>query len=234
MNKILIFFLSFFLFAGHLAEQYRRYTNQVAKKELQVLISKNKALSYKEARRYLFGELFLQKNSTITDIYCEKTFGPLEGVGPSKIPNANKINCEHSWPQSKFSTDFPADMQKGDLHHLFPTDNKANGLRGNLAYAEVVSDNGKLAADCSSSKLSLTGFEPPDAIKGDLARAHFYFAIRYQLSIDDKLEALLRKWHEQDPVDDAEMKRNRRIEEIQGNRNPFIDDPDLVDVIADF
>ena len=41
-------------------------------------------------------------------------------------------------------------------------------------------------------------------------------------------EAHLRNWHESDPVDDHKINRNNIIEEVQGNRNPFIDMPELV------
>ena len=82
-------------------------------------------------------------------------------------------------------------------------------------------------------------------MKGDIARAMFYMAVRYEgdeintenLELSDtpnvknaefgKLSSLL-EWHVRDPVDDKELKRNDIIEEIQGNRNPFVDDPTLV------
>jgi endonuclease I len=41
-------------------------------------------------------------------------------------------------------------------------------------------------------------------------------------------------WHESDPVDQEELERNQMVFEIQGNRNPFIDQPNLVSQISDF
>ena len=35
-------------------------------------------------------------------------------------------------------------------------------------------------------------------------------------------------WHEADPVDDTERRRNDVIFGFQGNRNPFVDNPDWV------
>jgi hypothetical protein len=39
--------------------------------------------------------------------------------------------------------------------------------------------------------------------------------------------ALMLEWHKKDPVSDWEITRNNRVEKVQGNRNPFIDYPDL-------
>lgn len=77
-------------------------------------------------------------------------------------------------------------------------------------------------------------FEPSDAVKGDVARAMFYFSVRFQLTIDDVQENILRQWHENDPPDEFEIWRNDAIFEIQKDRNPFIDKPELVGNIADF
>ena len=42
---------------------------------------------------------------------------------------------------------------------------------------------------------------------------------------------ILKQWHQQDPVDQREQKRNQLIENIQGNRNWFIDCPHAIDKI---
>jgi len=46
-----------------------------------------------------------------------------------------------------------------------------------------------------------------------------------------KMSVLL-EWHEEDPVDAREIRRNNIIfEDYQGNRNPFIDHPEFADMI---
>ena len=47
-------------------------------------------------------------------------------------------------------------------------------------------------------------------------------------------QTFLRKWNDQDPVDDAESARNNEIEKLQGDRNPFIDFPNLAQDISNF
>lgn len=194
--------------------------------------------SYRTARQYLFGRLHLDQSRgyEIEDSYCERYF--TSGVGPMKIPDHRNINCEHTWPQSKFSKLEPKSFQKVDLHHLFPVDSVANSTRGNSPFGEVFGrpihskcDSSQFGSDISSGRNS---FEPPNSHKGNVARALFYFSVRYRISIDSQQESYLRQWHRQDPVDRFERWRNSEIEEIQGNRNPFIDDETLVSDIEDF
>jgi len=209
-------------------------------KNLYSAISNNKPLDYRQARKYLFGQLFLQEKQGhyfIKDAYCQKTYVESMGVGPGKIPNYRLLNCEHTWPQSRFNSNEDRLTQKGDLHHLFPVDSRANSSRSNIDFGEV---NGEQVIDCPLSKrgddinTNLTSFEPPKEHQGNVARALFYFSVRYRISIDDTEEAYLKQWNRLDPVDQAEKSRHEQIYKIQGNRNPFIDDPTLADQIDNF
>ena len=44
-------------------------------------------------------------------------------------------------------------------------------------------------------------------------------------------KAILLKWHQQDPVSQKEIDRNNGVEAVQGNRNPFVDYPCLVEYL---
>lgn len=203
-------------------------------------IQGHKAVSYQQAKRHLFGSLHLEQDSQgyyVKDHYCEKSYR--SGMGPGAMPNQDELNCEHTWPQSKFTSRFPEKVQQADLHHLFPTDSRANSTRGNHPFAEVRGNKNLRNCESSQSGASETKggdfyFEPPTDHKGNVARAMFYFSIRYKMEIDLAQEEYLRKWHELDPVDEAEMNRNNEIQKIQGNRNPFIDKPDLVRQVSNF
>jgi endonuclease I len=123
----------------------------------------HKVHSYEQARRHMFGDMDLRKNAQgqyeVFDFYCQQWKGPKEYAearlvqegdlpAPGKIPNHVMINCEHTWPQSKFivkkkNANTPelkkeVNFQETDLHHLFSTDNKLNALRGNYDFGEVI------------------------------------------------------------------------------------------------
>lgn len=153
------------------------------------------------------------------------------------------FNREHSFPVSWFN-DVPP--MNSDIHHIYPTDAWVNQARGSWPYGEVsspafTSDNGSMRGPCNYPGCTGTVFEPIDAYKGDLARAHFYMLTRYMneavswpapiLSSGEFfgwVENMLVDWHTQDPVSPKEIARNDSTYIIQGNRNPYIDNPQWV------
>lgn len=234
-KTLLIFVLSLTTlspaFASRIKDQLFRQTSQ-----------NHKSFSYSHARRILFNDIHLQKDSAgyyVEGVYCQRKHYPFGGAAPgNRLPNANMFNTEHTWPQSKFSRRFPKSLQKTDLHHLYPTFSKINSERGNLPFAEV-SETRNLSCDDSQigTALSTGGgsyFEPAVEHKGNVARAMFYFSVRYQMPIDPIQEQYLRIWHRIDPVDANERERNETISKYQRNRNPFIDSPELVNQVEDF
>lgn len=239
-NAALLFMLlSFFSLSVHAFAP--NPSDSALKAELYLTVSKNHhAVGYDRAKSFLFGQLHLEKDAQgyfVTDLYCGVHY--TKGVGPGNLPDQNQLNTEHTWPQSKFVSGFPTVTQKSDLHHLFPTDSKANSTRGNFEFADVTENQNLKNCNESKSGPSVTQggrtfFEPPTAHKGNVARALFYFSVRYKVAISDAQEEFLRRWNHLDPVDDAEIARNNEIEKLQGNRNPFIDDATLADRISNF
>jgi hypothetical protein len=201
------------------------------------------SLGYRRAREVLLGKIHLQNSNGqyfIKDVYCEKEFGQRDfssnPPGPGQIPKETILNTEHTWPQSRFGGG-SKDFQKSDMHHLYPSDNQLNSVRGNHKFGEVNDPERNLK--CPQSRIGRDPmgnwiFEPPKAHRGNVARALFYFSIRYRLAIQPDEEATLRKWNMDDPVDDFDRYRNDEIEKAQGNRNPFVDNSALADQIADF
>ena len=204
-----------------------------------ILVDSHRPLTdWKEAKKYLMQVVHLERDEDgfyIREVYCNRVVRV--SVGPNKFPVNRDINVEHTWPQSKFPKR-KSIVQKSDLHHLYPTDSKANSKRGNFPFAEVI--KGRSLDNCAASKKgysSATGgdnFMPPEHQKGNVARALFYFSVRYNVAIPDYEEVFLRQWHLLDPVDEFELRRNDLIEKVQGNRNVFIDEPNYADFIRNF
>ena len=163
-------------------------------------------------------------------------------------------NREHSVPQSWFSKSNP---MKSDIVHVLPTDCYVNNRRSSYPFGEVgnatyTSNNGysKLGS-CKTSGYSGTVFEPNDEIKGDIARIYFYMVTCYedrftgwtagsatQVFSSNKYEGLktwcmdmMMRWSKNDPVDAVETARNNAVQEVQGNRNPYVDYPGLEEYV---
>lgn len=195
-------------------------------------------LGYTNARKVMFGELDKEQDNRgtfVRDVYCDRKFY-FSNVDDA-LRRHDDVNTEHTWPQSKFSRNFNKDMQKSDLHHLYPTDSKANSRRGNYRFGDVPAHQDSLDLDyCSISRFGKRDnvFNPPQEHQGNVARALFYFATRYNLKIHPAEEVILRLWDKMDPVDQEEITRHEKIFQYQKVRNPFVDHPELTDAIGDF
>lgn len=200
--------------------------------------------SYKSAREELFGEIHLVdfgNGYAVEDVYCDALRSedefPSRPPGPGQIPLPSIVNAEHTWPQSLFSDEHPRSLQKSDLHSLYPVFSRVNSSRGNSPFGQVSEVTSQICPASKKGIGELSGrivFEPPGNHKGNVARALFYFSVRYQMPLDSDQEETLRDWHEMDPVDDKELERNNMVFTFQKNRNPFIDHPELADFIDDF
>ncbi len=138
-------------------------------------------------------------------------------------------NCEHVVPQSWFGRGEP---MRGDLHHLFACESGCNSFRSNIPYFDFEDFGEATRSECG--KRVGNKFEP-DAGKGAISRAMFYFLVRYPGLIEDhdgefqkeRLPFLI-AWHNRYPVSEYERHRNMAIFANQHNRNPFIDFPQWV------
>ena len=166
------------------------------------------------------------------------------------------LNIEHCLPKSWWGGDVN-DAYK-DLFNLNPSDQAANGQKNNYPPGHVRSgdkfNNGSFRMDSKNkSQYSWACFEPEEQYRGDFARVYFYMATAYEdftwattgtpfnavnsmdnssyLEFQPWLIEVLLDWHRADPVSDKERCRADRISDIQHNRNPFIDYPELVEYI---
>jgi len=123
---------------------------------------------------------------------------------------------------------------------------------GEVGAASQTFGNSTKIGTCSFAGCTGTVFEPIDEYKGDFARNYFYMVTRYENLVaswysnaDAKpvldgtaypafstwTKNMLLKWHRQDTVSKKERDRNNAVYQIQRNRNPFIDHPELAEYI---
>ena len=125
-----------------------------------------------------------------------------------------------------------------DAHHIRAENGQENSSRNNKNYG-IVNSSTVYAGPASTQ----------GSWHGDVARASFYMAVRFNgLNVvnGDPSEylpstttssgnigdlATLLSWNVSDPRDDYEMNRNNYVQTWQHNRNPFIDYPLLADYI---
>jgi hypothetical protein len=200
-------------------------------------------LGYDAAREAMYGYIDERSDG---EVYCVYTGFHQTATHTTYL---DPINCEHSVPQSFFGSNEP---MRSDIHHLYPTHGSVNSARSNHPFGNVADENAtswyivnstNTGIDILSSipgsdlekhskLLSSTKFEPRDDHKGDVARAVFYFYTMYPTQAGSISSAgnidVLYEWHLNDPPDAREIQRNDRTEEKQGNRNPYIDYPEIL------
>jgi endonuclease I len=175
------------------------------------------------------------------------------GVSVSGADGSGNWNREHVWPQSYGAGTGSA---FSDAHHLYPVHPFVNSERSNFIFDEVAFGQSVPNAPGSLYDEARKMFEPRDEDKGRVARAMLYMDLRYEsgdpegnLRLSDftssqyrrmgRLSTLL-QWHRQFPPDERENRRNHIIHNgffannrliRQGNRNPFVDFPELADAL---
>ena len=190
-------------------------------------------------------------DSTVIDMYSNETFKFTYTDGQPDFLAVEGMHIEHSLPKSWWGCVMYNSYK--DLNHLFPAEGRINSAKNDLPLGivgEATSDNGVSKVGKNTFRTDdYAGncFEPADQYKGDFARAYFYMATVYEEFADiwqspmmdnntypvwkDWALELLLQWHRADPVSQKELDRQEAVYAIQGNRNPFIDYPELVEYI---
>ncbi len=188
----------------------------------------------------------MHPDGVIWDMYsnCVRYF-------PSKLGESGcSLNIEHCLPKSWWGG--TVNEAYKDLFNLNPSDQRANSQKSNYAPGHVQKgdkfDNGSFRMDSKAkSQYNYICWEPAEEYRGDFARTYFFMATAYEylewtaypdyishssyLMFSETIQQVLLDWHRADPVSAKEICRADRISDIQHNRNPFIDYPELVEYI---
>lgn len=158
------------------------------------------------------------------------------------------MNIEHSFPKSWWGkTEVQAYK---DLYNLMPCKSKINSTKSNYPKGKVVSgDKGNGWTKVGEGTDGKKYWEPADPWKGDFARGYMYMATAYQdynwvgtqalqilqqgayPTLQKWAYKLYIQWAKADKPDALEIKRNNDVAKIQGNRNPYVDFPNLMEYV---
>lgn len=262
MRKNLLYFIVLLLWSGCLqlfaAIPAGYYDQAEGKKKEALKTALHHIIQYADVLSYGSGEGHTWWGFTKTDVRPED--GTVWDMYSDNRRNFNGysaaagMNIEHSFAKSWWGG---AKRQAYmDLHHLNPSDQRANSSKGSWPMAIVdgktSTDNGTIKVGKSNSRPGgeITAWEPHNDYKGDFARVYMYMVTCYEDYASDwtgnsvnQLDnntypvfepwavQLLLKWSREDPVSKKELDRNEAVYQIQGNRNPFIDYPELAEYI---
>lgn len=223
------------------------------KNHLGAIICCGKRYRYGSGSKKTWDAFWYTDRDTNTNQVLDMYSNNVRYFNPDK-PTASvaEFDIEHMLPKSWWGGDVnPAYC---DLFHLVPGDYSANRSKSNHAPgipSDSTFNNGSFVTGSGSAYGLTRVFCPEDAYKGDFARAYFYIATCYGDSLTwlttgepgiamtnegwqefrPWLRDLLVAWHRLDPVSEKEKDRAIEVNKIQGNRNPFIDYPELVEFI---
>ncbi len=124
----------------------------------------------------------------------------------------NRENCERVDPR--------AQAMIFDLHNLAPSVGQVNALRSNDRYSDLP-DNPTQFGTCPAVDTS-GAFEPPDCLKGDVARIWLYMSFRHGVVIPPDERDMFVQWSADDPVSTWEKQREARIFDHTFVHNPFV------------
>ena len=187
--------------------------------------------NYLAVRPIFWSQLYPGRGETL---YC--------GV-PITRRKSPKLNVEHVFPMSWVARAVGCGRRRAcrgssarfnrieaDLHNLYPARADVNQERGSMAFGVVRGERRRYGECDFEVDHGARVVEPRAAARGKIARAMFYMAHRYRLQIFPRQRRRLQQWNRSHPPDAEEQRRNDAIERLQGNRNPYIDDPALADV----
>ena len=179
--------------------------------------------TYRDARPLFWNKLYPQGGTTL---YCGKRFSSRHG---------KKINIEHVFPMSWVTKTLHCGDRKkcrrtsrrfnqieADMHNMYPALAKVNKTRSAMAYDLIKGEEYYYKGCDFEVDFHKRKVEPAPTARGKIARAMLYMADTYNLKLFSSQKKLMLKWHRASPPGKAEKRRNRKIKEIQGKANPYI------------
>lgn len=118
-------------------------------------------------------------------------------------------------------------LMHADMYNLYPAVGAVNGARKNYAFSPFFKRIPPAFGACSV-KIRSRRVEPPEFVRGIIARTYLYFEHAYHIPLLGPMKRkLMQEWNTLYPVTANECKRTFLIEQIQKNEQPFVKEPCL-------
>lgn len=245
-------FLTTVILSAQIPEEYYQEADGKSAAELKMalkgIIGEANVLSYGKGKGHTWEGFYATDrcaDNQVRDRYSDSIFYFSEEG--NSVPG---MDIEHSFPKSWWGG--TTNQAYKDLFNLMPAEHGINVSKSNYAMGKVLvatKNNG-----CTKVGKGMAGneecklWEPADRWKGDFARSYFYMVTSYshltwegeglKMLDNESWQALqpwaydlFMQWNREDPVDSLERARNEVVSKIQGNRNPFIDYPNLCEYL---
>jgi len=228
-------------------------SDSLLKSALSSIINCGVRYRYGSGKEHSWAGFYYTDRDTVTNQVLDMYSHEVKYFNPSdKTASVQGFDIEHMLPKSWWGGD--VNYAYRDLFHLVPANYSANRSKSNHAPgipADSTFNNGSFVTGSGKTYGLTRVFCPEDEYKGDFARAYFYIVTCYDtllhweetgeaaqamtntgyLEFRPWLQNLLMTWHRADPVSEKEKARAIEVNKIQGNRNPFIDYPELAEYI---
>jgi len=186
-----------------------------------LMIATTKALA-QDPEELLLTEVYGEGGMTL---YCNALFAPGDRVRVERVSTErqmrNHFDCLSS-ARCRNNPDYVAAAD--DLHNMFAIDRRTELDRRGTLFNEIPSS---IEPVHCSYRVSFQVFDPGSS-RGKVARTMLHMYTTHGLPLVGAALEVFQRWSDEYPPDAHEKKRNQSIENIQGLRNAFIDDPSLV------
>lgn len=129
--------------------------------------------------------------------------------------NGSRKNCRKH--------DLEFNKMEAEMVNLVPSIGEINRDRSNYRYGLIEGEKRQYGRSCDfevDNKQRVA--EPRDGVRGDIARIMFFMRDKYSIRLSRAQTALYAAWNKQDPIDEWERTRDRKILAIQGHSNHYI------------
>ena len=114
-------------------------------------------------------------------------------------------------------------LMQADMYNLFPAIGAVNAIRSNYNFVAMGVNNRSTFGSCPML-IEDRKAQPPEYARGIIARSYLYMQGAYAQHFKMSPQQLkqMKAWSKAYPPDAWECERNKRIERLQGNKNPIV------------